>query len=318
MRASGTSDRRRRLFVAEDEEAVDDVQAQEEDAEGPPRVVASDREERADRSEARAGDPDDPAERLACHQREARGELDHAEDDQDPTHGVEVGEDEPRVVDEDPGVIERSDAVDDVERAHDHQQRRRENCPAHTSHSALLCALFMVAPTFDRRGAAAHRPIGVIRLRYPAGRGVARPAGGAGDIGAFESPFTAAAPVSTPPVTPATAPADTTPAKLTVGGIGETVKRKALNKGLKVKIGANEPISAELTLLATPRKVTIAKLPSIALATKSLPRAGGTRTVTLKPLTKIKGKRSVKMRLTVVAFDAAGNRSSKTVAFTVK
>jgi hypothetical protein len=40
--------------------------------------------------------------------------------------------------------------------------------------------------------------------------------------------------------------------------------------------------------------------------------------VTLKPLTKIKGKRSVKMRLTVVAFDAAGNRSSKTVAFTVK
>jgi hypothetical protein len=119
-------------------------------------------------------------------------------------------------------------------------------------------------------------------------------------------------------VTPVTTPGDTTPAKLTVGGIGKTVKRKAFNKGLKVKIGANEPIAAELTLLATPRKVTIAKLPSIALATKSLPRAGGTRTVTLKPLTKIKGKRSVKMRLTVVAFDAAGNRSSKTVAFTVK
>jgi hypothetical protein len=155
-------------------------------------------------------------------------------------------------------------------------------------------------------------------------RGVARPAGGGCDIGAFESPFTAPLPVppSSPPsgttTTPPATPADTTPAKLTVSGVGKTVKRATFNKGLKVKIGADEPISAELILLATPRKVAIAKLPVVALASASLSKAGGTRTVTLKPSTKVKGKRKVKMQLRVVAFDGAGNRSAKTLSFTVR
>jgi hypothetical protein len=151
-------------------------------------------------------------------------------------------------------------------------------------------------------------------------RGVARPAGGACDIGAFESPFTAPAPVVVPPVTPPTntAPADTKPPVVTVSGIGKTVRRKTFNKGLKVKIGANEPITADLILLAQPRKVTIAKVPSVALATTTLSRAGGTRTVTLKPSPKVGGRRKVKMQLRVVAYDAAGNRTAKTVSFTVK
>jgi hypothetical protein len=151
-------------------------------------------------------------------------------------------------------------------------------------------------------------------------RGVARPAGGACDIGAFESPFTAPVPVVTPPVTPPTntPAADTTPPVLTISGIRKTIKRKTFNKGLKVKIGANEPITADLILLAQPRKVTIAKVPSVALATTTLSRGGGTRTVTLKPSTKVRGKRRVKMQLRVIAYDAAGNRSAKTVSFTVK
>jgi hypothetical protein len=120
------------------------------------------------------------------------------------------------------------------------------------------------------------------------------------------------------PVTPVATPADTTPPKLTVSGIHKTIKRKTFNKGLKVKIGANEPIAAEVTLLAMPRKVTIAKLLNLVLATRSLPRAAGTRAVTLRPSPKVKGKRKVKMQLRVVAFDAGGNRSAKTVSFTVK
>jgi hypothetical protein len=149
-------------------------------------------------------------------------------------------------------------------------------------------------------------------------RGVARPAGAACDIGAFESPFTIPVPSPPPPPPPPPAPsADTTAPKLVVSGIAKKVKRKAFNAGLKVKVGANEPIAAELTLLATPRKVTIAKLPSV-LASVSLNRAGGTRTVKLKPSEKLKGRRAVKMRLIVVAFDAGGNRASKTVSFTVK
>jgi hypothetical protein len=150
-------------------------------------------------------------------------------------------------------------------------------------------------------------------------RGVARPAGAACDIGAFESPFTVPAPPApVPPVTPPGPTADTTAPKLVVSGVAKTVKRKAFNAGLKVKVGANEPIAAELTLLATPRKVTIAKLPSLALASASLTRGAGTRTVKLKPSAKLKGRRAVKMRLIVVAFDAGGNRASKTVSFTVK
>ena len=79
----------------------------------------ADRQQRTDRTEAAADDPDHPAESVAGHQREARGELDHAEDDQHPTQGVEVVEYEPRVVDENVRIVKRAEAVDDVERAHD-------------------------------------------------------------------------------------------------------------------------------------------------------------------------------------------------------
>jgi CSLREA domain-containing protein len=183
----------------------------------------------------------------------------------------------------------------------------------------------LLAALADNGGPTDTRALGAGSPAVDAGatdqRGVARPAGGACDIGAFESPFTAPGPpVVVPPTTPpvTTPAADTTPASLTVSGIKKTVTRKAFNKGLKVKIGANEPIAAELVLLASPRKVTIASLANLVLATKSLSRAGGTRTVTLKPSPKVKGKRKVKVQLRVVAFDAAGNRSAKTVSFTVK
>jgi hypothetical protein len=68
----------------------------------------------------------------------------------------------------------------------------------------------------------------------------------------------------------------------------------------------------------SPRRLSWSALPLTPVAAVSLTRSGQTRSVTLKPVTKISGHRSVKMRLSVVAFDAAGNRSSKTVAFTVK
>ena len=41
-----------------------------------------------DRAKAAADDPKDPAVRVAGHQREASGELNHTEDDQDPPQGV--------------------------------------------------------------------------------------------------------------------------------------------------------------------------------------------------------------------------------------
>ena len=60
-------------------------------------------------------------------------ELDNAEEDQDPAKGVEVGEDEPRVVHEYVRVVQGADAVDDVERAHKQQQRCCEHDSASTS-----------------------------------------------------------------------------------------------------------------------------------------------------------------------------------------
>src|SRR5918994_7846964 len=89
------------LVLAEHEDAVDDIHAQEEDPERPPRVGATDRQQCADRAEAAADDSNDPAERVARDERKASAELNHTEDDQDPTQGVEVGEDVPLVVGED-------------------------------------------------------------------------------------------------------------------------------------------------------------------------------------------------------------------------
>src|SRR4051812_48441258 len=83
---------RRRVVVGVDEDAVDDVHAEEEDGQRPPRIVAADREQRPDRAQARADDPDDATVRVADHQREAPAELDDPKDDQDPAHGVQVGE----------------------------------------------------------------------------------------------------------------------------------------------------------------------------------------------------------------------------------
>src|SRR4051812_42501187 len=93
-RAASRSGCRGALVRSQDEDAVEDVDAQGEDPERPPRVRAADRQQGADRTEAGADDADHPPVRVAGQQREAAGELDQPEDDQHPAHGVEVGEDE--------------------------------------------------------------------------------------------------------------------------------------------------------------------------------------------------------------------------------
>src|SRR5512144_1698313 len=50
----------RPLVLAVDEDAMDDVDAQEEDAQRPPRVGAADPQQRSDRPEAAAEDADEP------------------------------------------------------------------------------------------------------------------------------------------------------------------------------------------------------------------------------------------------------------------
>src|ERR671910_2994294 len=125
------------LLLAVDQDPVDDVHAENEDAERPPGVVFADRKQGPDRAEAAGDDPDQPSVGRTAHQREAAGELDHPEDDQHPAKGVEVCEYEPRVVDEDVRIVEGADAVDDVDRAHNQQHDGCEHDPTRTSHGWL-------------------------------------------------------------------------------------------------------------------------------------------------------------------------------------
>ncbi len=159
-------------------------------------------------------------------------------------------------------------------------------------------------------------------------RGLPRPLGVACDSGAFESAFTTApvvagatassGPTATTVATPP--PVDRTPAKLTVTGIPRHVTRNAFNAGLKLRVAANEAIAADLSLFVVPVKVTIARArPLSLLASRSLGRSAATRTLILHPSRKLaRHGHAVSAQLRVVAYDAAGNRTAKTIAFTVR
>jgi hypothetical protein len=97
---------------------------------------------------------------------------------------------------------------------------------------------------------------------------------------------------------------DTTPPRLRVRGVAKTVTRRAFNAGLKLRVSADEPVAAELSLLAGSR-----------LAGRSLALGPGARTVTLRPKRR---SRVVRARVRVVATDGAGNRSVKSIAFRVR
>ena len=142
------------LILPENEQPVDDVDAQEEDRQRPPRVGTPDGEQGAYRAEGGTDDPDDPAVGVAGEQREAHRELDDPEHDHDPAHRVEVGEDVARVVYEDVRAVQSADPVDDVERSRDQQQHCRECGSACTSHAVppwVMCLVSRRIATNVRR-----------------------------------------------------------------------------------------------------------------------------------------------------------------------
>ena len=165
-------------------------------------------------------------------------------------------------------------------------------------------------------------------------RGQPRPQGTACDSGAFESAFTTAPPVAAPTGPPADGttvtttttiatpppPVDRTPAKLTITGISRHVSRKAFNAGLKLRVAANEPVSADVTLLVVPARAKAARpQPPALLAARTLTRSGAARRLTLRPSPRVaRHGRSFTAQVRVVAHDAAGNRTAKTISFTVR
>jgi hypothetical protein len=127
-------------------------------------------------------------------------------------------------------------------------------------------------------------------------RGTVRSLAGC-DSGAFESPLDS-------PAKPLPAASDTTPPRLRVRGVPKTVTRRAFKAGLKLRVSADEPVTAELSLRA--RRV---------LVSRSLAIGPGSRRVTLKPGRRLTGSRA---RVRVVATDGSANRSVKTIAFRVR
>jgi len=133
-------------------------------------------------------------------------------------------------------------------------------------------------------------------------------------------------PVPTPvpgPATPAgpapAPPADGDRPSIELASLRSTQKLSAFKKGVKVKVGCNEPCSFDLELLGSASSVKLARSYDLRLAAKSLSRASGTRSVTLKPSSRLlKGHRKLSVQLKLTAVDAAGNKSTKTKTMKVR
>ena len=125
------------------------------------------------------------------------------------------------------------------------------------------------------------------------------------DSGAFESPLNRPAVPK-----PDADRRDIAAPRLRIRGVPRTVSRRAFNAGLTVRVSADEPIAAKLSLLvASPRR---------RLAVRSLDFAAGPRTVTLRPRRKLTGSRTIRAQVRVLAADGSANSSAKTIRFKVR
>ena len=129
------------------------------------------------------------------------------------------------------------------------------------------------------------------------------------------------APSSPGPPVPAApgaqAPDATSP--IALGSLKSTQKLASFKKGLKIAVGCDEPCSFDLELLGSASSVKLARSYDLRLAAKSLSRASGTRSVTLKPSSRLlRGHKRLTVQLKVTAVDAAGNKSTKTKTMKVR
>jgi hypothetical protein len=142
------------------------------------------------------------------------------------------------------------------------------------------------------------------------------PSGSGGQAG---SGGTAGTPAPAPGTSsPSSAGADTTVPGLTLGALGKLTLAKLLKSGLPVKLTFAEPckVSAKLTIAKTLAKQLHLASADVVVAAKTLSAKAGPATLTLKLSPKARKKlakaRSLKLRLTIVAVDAAGNRTTRT------
>jgi hypothetical protein len=113
---------------------------------------------------------------------------------------------------------------------------------------------------------------------------------------------------------------DATAPKATLKAPPSTTLKSLTSKGVKATITVSEAATLEVSLEGTPKSAVLSAAYGLTLATKTVKNATGTKSVTLKPSSKLVGKprRAFKVRIKVVATDAAGNRSTATRTLTVK
>jgi len=121
------------------------------------------------------------------------------------------------------------------------------------------------------------------------------------------------------PAAPGAQVPDATSPAIALGSLASRQKLASFKKGLKIRVGCDEPCSFDLELLGSANSVKLARTYDLRLASRSLPRGAGTRTVTLKPSRRLLGKhRKLSVQLKVTAVDAAGNKSTRTTTMKVR
>jgi Ca2+-binding RTX toxin-like protein len=109
-------------------------------------------------------------------------------------------------------------------------------------------------------------------------------------------------------VAPAPIPPDTKPPPIKFTSLSTRPTFKTVLRGLRFRLGSNEPASFVAALQGSAKRATVARVYNLTLATRSLKLGTGARLVQLKPRRALMGKRRrLTLRLRVTAKDAAGN-----------
>lgn len=118
-----------------------------------------------------------------------------------------------------------------------------------------------------------------------------------------------------PPVNGAAPLPDTVKPKLRLSGVKSKLKLAALRKsGVSVRVVCNEACALDASLVATVRRAILSKVGELTLASRKAKLGTGTRRLKLKVSKRLRSslRRGRRIKLSVTATDAAGNRSTAT------
>jgi hypothetical protein len=137
--------------------------------------------------------------------------------------------------------------------------------------------------------------------------------------GALSQPLSSIAIVPQSAMPPVPAAPDTLAPTIVLAGVKRKMSFAAFLKGVAAKITPSEPAALTGELLGAAKKSKLASF-TRTLAKKSVPLAGGQRTLKLKPKKRLLGRpsKAFKVRLRVTATGAAGNAGTATRTITVK